>query len=250
MPPAAWRSLGAEIAAFLLAACCSGCDEPGTLLCDSCAGELTARPRARTSPAGLTIWTALDYAGVAARCIRRLKEEGETSLAGPLGAALRRAAEMAAREPDGREASPLDAVEPGAPADAAARGAGLVLVPVPTSRPAFRRRGYRVPEVLLRRSGLQAARLLVTARTPADQRRLGRRERAQNVRDSMRALRRGAGQRVLLVDDVVTTGATLDEAARVLRAAGFRVIAGAAVAATPRRSELPGDTSVRGRDIA
>jgi predicted amidophosphoribosyltransferase len=49
-------------------------------------------------------------------------------------------------------------------------------------------------------------------------------------------VRRVAATRVLLVDDVVTTGATLREAARVLRASGAHVIGAVTVAATPRRS--------------
>jgi predicted amidophosphoribosyltransferase len=62
-------------------------------------------------------------------------------------------------------------------------------------------------------------------------------ERAENVRGaySVRAFWRRAGGLAVLVDDVVTTGATLSEAARVLTAAGVPPSFAATLAATPRR---------------
>lgn len=203
--PLLLRRTADEVAAFLLGAACAGCDAPGTLLCGTCRDALSPRLVRRVTPGGLEVVAALPFEGVAARVIRRLKQEGETTLARPLGAVLAHAV--------------------------AAAGAG-VLVPVPTSRAAFRRRGYRVPELLVRRAGAVPHRLLLPGRAAGDQRELGREERAQNVRGTMRAVRADTPGPVLVVDDVVTSGATLDEAARVLRAAGFRVIGGVALAAT------------------
>ncbi|QTV79418.1 ComF family protein [Microbacterium sp. NIBRBAC000506063] len=199
-----------EVAAFLLAATCAGCDRPGTLLCASCRDALAPRPVRRESPSGLPLVAALPFEGVPARVIRRLKEEGETSLARPLGVALR---------------SVLRDV-----------GADAALVPIPTSRAAFRRRGYRVPELLLRRAGYRPRRLLLPARAAGDQRELGRVERARNVRGSMRVAAATRPTRVVIVDDVTTSGATFDEAARVLAASGIHVVAGVAAASTPMRS--------------
>lgn len=215
------RALGDELLAFVLAASCAGCDRGGTVLCASCRGEMESTSRVMHTPGGLPVAAALPFTGVAARCIRRLKGEGETLLARPLGEALRSVLVTEARS-------------------------GALIVPVPTSRAAFRRRGYRVPDLLIRRAGFRPQRLLRTTSQRADQRGLGAQDRAANVRESMRAVR-GGHESVIVVDDVVTTGATLDEAARALRLAGFDVVSGVALAATPRHRGLRGDSSATRR---
>jgi predicted amidophosphoribosyltransferase len=169
----------------------------------------------------LPVVAALAYEGVAARCIRRLKEEGETLLARPLGAALSTVVSQVASE----------------------HGRMPLVVPVPTGRAAFRRRGYRVPELLIRRAGLPVSRVLMSARATADQRGLGIEARGRNVAASMRARHARDSHEVLLIDDVVTTGATLDEGARALRSAGFRVLGAVALAATPLHIEFSANTS-------
>lgn len=209
-----WAELVDELAAFLLSGCCAGCDAPGTLLCGSCLLELDARPVHMQTPEGLPVVAALTYQGVAARCIRRLKEDGETLLARPLGRAL--AAVM------------IDAPH----------ASTALMVPVPTGRAAFQGRGYRVPELSMRRAGLPVSRILVQTRRTADQRGLGVAERSRNVAGSMRARHAREARDVLLFDDVVTTGATLDEGARTLEGAGFRVRGAVTLAATPRHRGL------------
>lgn len=209
-----WTVLADEIAAFVLSGCCAGCDAPGTLLCDGCRAELVPRPVHLETPAGMPVLAALPFRGVAARCLRRVKEDGETLLARPLGAALAEAAALVlADHPE------------------------ALTVPVPTGTAAFRRRGYRVPELLMRRAGLATVRMLTQTRRTADQRELDILQRRQNVAGSMRARHARAARDVVLFDDVVTTGATLDEGARALTAAGFRVCGAVALAATPKRTE-------------
>ena len=203
------RALGREVVGLLLAGVCAGCATPGTLLCDRCRDALTPAPRMVRTPGGLAVRAALPYEGPAAACIRALKDRGETMLARPLGAAL-----SAVLAP--------------------AQNPSTWVVPVPTSRAAFRRRGYRVPELLARRAGAEVQRVLAVARVTPDQRGMGAADRAGNVRGALRARRAVPGARVVIVDDVVTTGATLDEAARALRVAGFEVISAVALAATPR----------------
>lgn len=197
-----------EILSVLLGASCAGCDEPGRVLCDGCRDLLRAAPVQRTLTGELTATAALSFEGVAARCIRAVKEDGSTLLVRPLAAAL-------------HEVLPTDA--------------GVQVVPVPTSLMSFRRRGYRVPELLVRACGRRPVRLLAHVGGTRDQRGLGRAELARNVAGSMRATRLGAGEEVVLLDDVITTGATLVEASAVLSEAGFRVRGAVALAATPRR---------------
>lgn len=216
------RRIGTEMLSLLLAASCAGCGEPETMLCGSCCEGLRAAPRERTSPGGLRVRAAMSFESVAARCIRRVKDEGETMLTRPLGAALGVVlCEVLAESP----------------------GESVLVVPVPTTRAAYRRRGYRVPDLLIRRAGAAPSRLLSTRDRSVDQRGLDAESRAQNVRGAMRVRRPGEGCAVVLVDDVVTTGTTFDEGERALRAAGFHVLAAVALAATPRHSERNANAS-------
>lgn len=212
-----WQALLSELGAFVLAATCTGCDEPGALLCDACRSEVRPEAIDLRTPGGLRVCAALRFDGVAARCIRRLKGEGDTLLARPLGAAL------------GAVLLPVlaDDIHP---------------VPVPTSRAAFRRRGYRVPDLLISRAGAEPWTLLRHRGRHADQRGLTVQGRARNVRESMHVRQEGRGAKVVLVDDVVTTGATFDEAARALTSAGFDVVCGVALAATARHSGRTANT--------
>jgi predicted amidophosphoribosyltransferase len=83
--------------------------------------------------------------------------------------------------------------------------------------------------------GVEARRLLAPARAVADQAGLTTRERAANLAGALRATG-VAGLPVVVVDDVMTTGATLVEAARALAAGGHPVAGAAVVAATRRRA--------------
>jgi predicted amidophosphoribosyltransferase len=124
----------------------------------------------------------------------------------------------------------------------------VFVVPVPSSPSAIRRRGDAPLELLTRAAVAQTARperellvspALMLRRRVADQAGLDHSQRATNIERAMqvqprwRASVRGAT--CLLTDDVLTTGATLMEAARALRAAGAEHVAAAAVAATQRR---------------
>jgi predicted amidophosphoribosyltransferase len=89
----------------------------------------------------------------------------------------------------------------------------------------------------LRRRGASArpGRLLVPTRVVADQAGLGSAARAVNLAGAMRATP-GAPCRVVLLDDVMTTGSTLVEAARALREHGHAVLGAAVLGATTRRN--------------
>jgi ComF family protein len=121
-----------------------------------------------------------------------------------------------------------------------------VVVPVPQHPSRLRERGYNQAELiarpLARRLGLPCRPyLLLRARPRPDKLRLTVRERWRTVRGAY-AVRQGArvdNLRVLLVDDVFTTGATLDACSRTLRRAGASYILALSVARTAPRGQGP-----------
>jgi len=96
-----------------------------------------------------------------------------------------------------------------------------------------------------RRLGLPARRLLRCRKRPRPQKGLSAAARRRNVRGAFSAGNRNLkGLRILLVDDVRTTGATLSEAARTLRRRGARVKAATFACVPPRRLDLAGGGEV------
>ena len=116
-----------------------------------------------------------------------------------------------------------------------------MVVPIPLHWSRRLVRGYNqaesIAKPLARRCGLPLVRALRRRRSTRQQALLDRNERETNLRlaFAVRCSQRTkvAGQQVLLVDDVVTTGATLEAAAGCLREAGARSILGLAVGRTP-----------------
>lgn len=231
---------------LLLPQACAGCHAPSTRWCRACAERLvavTTRPLGFCAPEPVPrgfprATAAAPYDGAVRGALLAHKERGRLGLVRPLGAAL---------------AAAVRALDLSGP---------VLLVPVPSDRRAVRHRGHdharrlaRSAACGLRRSGLdvRAAPVLVHARHVGDQAGLGAAGRAQNLQGALRARRALTGVAVVVVDDVVTTGATLTEATRALRAAGAHVVGAATVAATGRRrpsggTTQTGATSVQGTD--
>ncbi|WP_225992875.1 ComF family protein [Actinomadura rudentiformis] len=187
-------------------------------------------------------WTVSAYEGPVQALIVAHKERGRTGLARPLGQALAMSA--------------LAALEAGSPGSAgrergfsgshsAVEGLGVaVLVPVPSSAMAVRERGHDATRRMasfavreLRAAGVRVTRVdaLRQRRRVADQAGLSSAARAVNLVGAFEVVAPMAGRRVVVVDDVITSGATSAEAARALRAAGADVVGVATVAATPRK---------------
>lgn len=208
------RSALLDAWAVLSPVTCAGCGVDDRALCVPCAAALRADPLT-TSIAGVTVTSALRYDGAAARVIAAFKDGGRTDVGRPLAAALA----VAMRS-------------------ALAGGTGAVeLVAVGGSPAAFRRRGYDPVVILLRRCRVRRpAAVLRRTRRITTQKLLGRDDRLRNLEGSLGARRRLDGRRFLVIDDVVTTGATVTEVVRAIRAAGGTVVAVATLASTPRRA--------------
>ncbi|MEU8797841.1 phosphoribosyltransferase family protein [Spirillospora sp. NPDC048819] len=245
----------ADLIDLILPEHCAGCGGAPVLLCDACAMPLRgpARP-ARTTLGGLPPpWTVAAYEGPLRAILAAYKEHGRTALTAPLGEALATAVRAALAPhlaPDARDED--QGVKRSRRAAAHSDRAfhlghdPPVVVWVPSRRGAVRRRGHDalrgVVEVAVRR--------LHTAGVPvigvdalkqrgrvADQAALTAAQRTANLQGALE-VKPGAGvagRRIVLVDDVVTTGASLTDAARALRAAGAEPLAAATIAATPRR---------------
>lgn len=114
-----------------------------------------------------------------------------------------------------------------------------LLLPVPLHAAKRRERGYNQSHLLSlgvsRLTGIEVARgALVRSRNTSSQAGLDGERRLVNMRGAFRAAgdERIAGRHVILIDDVVTTGATLAECAGALRAAGAREVTGCVVASS------------------
>ena len=120
---------------------------------------------------------------------------------------------------------------------------------VPVSRRRRRRRGYDQAELLAqelgRRLDVPVAGLLVKTVENKTQSSLRAPERRANVLGVYQARQPEAiaGRRILLIDDIITTGATLEECSRVLLSAGARAVDCATAACTPQNTEEDRDVS-------
>jgi ComF family protein len=208
----------------LLPPACAGCGSAGALLCASCIHRLrtASDPGVRFVAPDPSVAIGQDLAlavaafafeGPIRRALARLKYEGAWRLAWPLARAampvLRDILEVAGRAP---------------------------LVPVPIHRGRLRARGYNQAELLAREltssMRLPLADLLERVRPTTKQHRLDRAARLANLRDAfaVRATVRSVPPVVIVVDDIVTTTATLEACASVLRAAGVSDVYGFALA--------------------
>lgn len=252
-PPPPWsgpvgaRGAVAALADLALPVGCAACGRPDHLVCPACRAEIGASlwplgpssVRPQPAPAQLPpVHSCAPYAGALAAVVAAYKDDGRRDCADLLGGLLARS---------------LDAALAGCPqlVGLLRRGDGPVLVvPVPSSAAARRSRGDAPLVALVDRAldgfGPTEA-LLADALEPrrrvADQVGLGARERVVNLEHALAVRPRWdpvvEGASCVVVDDVLTTGATLVEAARALRAGGAAVVVAATICATQRRSRGP-----------
>ena len=230
-----------DAVAVVLPVACSGCGAADRAVCSACAAALAPRPRllTLTETGGPPAWAALDYEGVPRRVLLACKDGGRTDAAPALARALRSAVHAAMAESD------IAALGVGGRTGTGGGGA-LLPVLVPSTREAFRQRGYHPTGLILRRARILVPplwRALRLARQTADQAGLSRVEREGNRRGSLVASRRLHGRNCLIVDDILTTGATAREAARAIDAVGGRAVAIAVIAHTALRGTRGGSRS-------
>ncbi len=214
---------------LLLPSSCAGCGRYGAAICPGCraslrplgsAGDrfLAPDPKIVVGDALILAMAAFAHRDSAQRILRRLKYGGGRRLAGPL-------AELA-----------LPALN-----RLLAVSGPSALVPVPLHRSRQRDRGYNQAELLARelarRAGLPLWAALVRRRATQRQHGLDRATRLRNLSQSMELSPEQppgapgtALPTVVLVDDILTTGATLEACAFILRAGGVPAVYGFAVA--------------------
>lgn len=207
---------------LLLPPACAGCGRSGALLCDTCMGAFRPpfRPEDRfvAPDAGVVVGDALllavaafAYAGPMRRALAALKYTGVARLVPELARAAFPALRMM-----------LEITGP------------ATLVPVPVHRDRLRERGYNQAELLARALallvGLEWAPLLERTRPTTKQHRLDRAARLANLRGAFAVAGGECLPTAIVVDDIITTTATLEACASVLHDAGVSEVYGFAVA--------------------
>ena len=193
--------------------CRAGVPQPAPARCPVCAAAhrtLTAslhhcEPCLRQPPPFTRVHAVGPYAGTLQEAVQRFKYRGQLSLEQPLGTLL---------------------------AEAVLAGGGKrpdLVIPVPLHRNRLRERGYNQALQLARRAGRLldvpvAPELLCRTRETPSQQGLDAAARNSNLKGAFAVAGPLRGRRLLLVDDVLTTGATVRECAAVLHRAGAATI--------------------------
>jgi len=212
MTTTTWADAFVEALGVFLPVSCVGCGMHGRALCAGCRAELAGIPPSVRLVSGVRLDAAFEYVGLARTLVLALKVHGRLDLAGVLG------------RPTGRVLNRALAAAP----------PGTVVVRVPCSEQGRRRRGFDPVVVLLARGGVRRTGCLQRVRPPSrggagaagaggGQKSRSAVERVAATVGTLRAagLR---GRTVVLVDDVVTTGVTMAEAIRAVRAGGGTVV--------------------------
>ncbi len=251
--PAGRHALAAALELVLPSSCAACHTVAAGALCDKCRAGVRSASRdvgpagPRPPPPGMPpCWAGARFEGALRLAVTAYKDEGRRDLRDDLARPLATALTSAAADPALRRRLAL--------------GEEVLVVPVPTGGASRRRRGDDPVAALARAAtaavgvgvgvgvvptapGLVVVPALAHTRRVADQAHLDRRSRARNLAGSMAvgAVWRGVvhGATCVVVDDVVTTGATLAEAARALRDAGAGHVVAATCATTPRRAPDP-----------
>lgn len=236
------RTAGRSLAAALFPPRCAACGRPGAALCRPCLATATRLPH----PQCRQCTRPLTYGDQCARC--RLEQRRIDHLFVPYAYTppILQAVHRFKYANKRYLAADLAALASAAlPSDLQVD----LVVPVPLAFSRERQRGYNQGRLLAAEIARHLDRpldgnVLIRVRDTPPQTSLPRARRLHNVRGAFRALRKLSGTRILLVDDVTTTGATIEAAARALRRRGADWVGALALARTPEeRSDVPPNPS-------
>jgi predicted amidophosphoribosyltransferase len=192
-----------ELSQLLFPSRCFGCRKLGPSICSACRSSWHPHYY-RSKFDGLKVHSALIYTPTASKIILAAKESGLKGADELIINALVHSLDKSKIDP------------------ALSR-----LVPIPSSKSSQRRRGRSfvvgIVQQLSLRTGVQMLDCLELSRRVVDQSGLNRKERAHNLAGAFRTTTTVRGE-LILVDDVVTTGATLREALRAVNSQGFHAI--------------------------
>ena len=189
-----------EISQLIFPTRCLGCHKLSSTICTDCLTHWK-RKKFITKQSDLSVYSTISYTPVAASIILAAKENGDSTADQLLIDAI--VWQIKNLEFD------LNKIR---------------LVPIPSSKRSIRNRGRSfiidIVQQISRQTGIPMLDCLTLTGKTIDQSRLNRQQRLQNMKGafSMKAMARGE---LLLIDDVITTGATLKEAARALNSQGF-----------------------------
>ena len=217
--------LGERLISALFPARCLMCDTvipAGELFCRDCVVRVPEKPFSRkfaltgAGAEGFRVLSPLSYEGGTKKSIHRLKFYGRKGLAKPMGKLMAETAR-----------------DTGVSFDA--------VTWVPMTGKKRKQRGYDQSELLAKAAakelGLPCLPLLKKVRENQTQHELSGKQRWLNVKNAYRAGQGAQGKVLLLIDDIVTTGATVSECAKTLYAAGAKTVTGVCAADAAVRLE-------------
>jgi predicted amidophosphoribosyltransferase len=186
---------------------CLGCGALGLEICSQCRRfwqPRIYRSHSRRKP-HFPIYSSIPYSPIAGKVLLAAKEHGIQRADELMVSALSHSLSLCLQE----------------------QGIGF-LVPIPSRKSVARLRGRQFISDLAQEIGrdarLSTSEILTHTRAVKDQSKLDAKERVENLEGALTSLRYRSGK-AIIVDDLVTTGVTLQEAARALRAAGIEVSA-------------------------
>jgi ComF family protein len=197
-----WNNFSKGALDWIYPSKCALCGTLGELaVCRDCENEMEPRAEALHAYADEPLAyraSIYPYTGRASQAVRRLKYERATALAEVLSQAIYdKAIEMGIAD-------------------------GRLVVPVPIHWTRLCSRGFNQADLLCERFHPEAVDSRVLRRVKATRQQVGltRAERQRNLQGAFKVTRRLRGERILLIDDVLTTGQTAVECAKVLHSAG------------------------------